>query len=137
MVEILLETLTACLFVIVFWIFNLRRKKKLNLIDLLTAFAKISVIVKPKTGPDSLSFYRGEYFMQNPIPVHAKIILEAKQTLMNRLCTRFHILKGAKKPKATGVIINRGTEHFAINVISYQGHRYAFSESFHFLGVFS
>ncbi|KAJ6736199.1 hypothetical protein OIU85_018406 [Salix viminalis] len=46
----------------------------------------------------------GEYFMQNPIPVHAKIILEAKQTLMNRLCTRFHILKGAKKPKATGIL---------------------------------
>ena len=61
----------------------MRRKKNLNLIDLLTAFdlnprrhafAKTSVTVKPKTGPDPLSFYRGVFYA-NPIPVHAKIIL--------------------------------------------------------------
>jgi hypothetical protein len=37
-VEILPETLKTCLFAIVFWICNLRKKKKLIWIDLLTAF---------------------------------------------------------------------------------------------------
>lgn len=82
--------------------------------------------------------------MQNPISDFAsqsqsllKLFSGTEQILVNCLCTRSHILRGAKKPKATGVIINRGTEQFVINFISNQGHLYALSESFHFLGVFS
>lgn len=79
--------------------------------------------------------------MQNPISYFArsqsmlKLFSGTKQILVNCLCTRSHILRGAKKPKATGVIINRWTEQFVINFISNQGHLYALSESFHFLGV--